>query len=353
MNTATTTVAPLLSNWETTNRVVEALANQDYDRDILRQAILLENEDQKELFALARARRESCFPANEVEVRSVVEISNICVQACHYCGMAKGNTQPKYLVKQEDFVEIVSHLYECGRRVILVQSGENHSQNFVNHVAKCVSNTLARFPDIEFILCLGNLTDAQYRQLKDVGAARYILKFETANPALYHGLKPTDTLEERTACLENLIALGFKVGSGNMVGLPDQTIDDIVDDVVFSGKFPLAMISSTVFIPGHDTKLHAASPGNADWALNTIALLRILYPERLIPATSPFERLKKDGQLLSLMAGANTVTCHDGTPEELKKLFPIYDSQRFTPNADKLKLTVKNAGLALAKGSLI
>jgi biotin synthase len=333
--------------------VLDALANQDYDREILLQALLLEGEDQKALFDLARARRESCFPRNEVEVRSVVEISNICVQACHYCAMAKGNSQPKYLVKKDDFVEIVSHLYECGRRVILVQSGENHSQNFVDHVERCVRGCLAKFPDIEFILCLGNLSDAQYRQLKDAGAARYILKFETANPRLYNQLKPTDTLEERTACLENLIALGYKVGSGNMVGLPGQSLNDVADDILFAGKFDLAMVSSTVFIPGHDTKLHDAAPGNADWALNTIALLRILYPDNLIPATSPFERLKKGGQLLSLMAGANTVTCHDGTPEELKKLFPIYDTKRFTPNADKLKQTVKDAGLVLAKGSLI
>ena len=39
------------------------------------------------------------------EVRSVIEVSNVCRQACHYCGMAKGNPQPKYLMPHDEFVE--------------------------------------------------------------------------------------------------------------------------------------------------------------------------------------------------------------------------------------------------------
>jgi biotin synthase len=267
--------------------------------------------------------------------------------------MAKGNTQPKYLVPQSEFLEVVDHLYAWGRRVILVQSGENRAQKFVDHVANCVRESKAKYPDLEFILCLGNLSDAQYRQLQQAGSARYILKFETSNPRLYSQLKPTDTLEERVECLENLAELGYKVGTGNIVGLPGQTLDDMVEDVLFAGKFPLAMVSATVFIPGEDTKLNGAPAGNLDWALNTLALMRILYPDRLIPTTSPFERLKKGGQYMGLMAGANTITIHDGTPEQDKKLFPIYSSNRFTPNAENLQNAVTQAGMGLAKGSLI
>jgi biotin synthase len=333
--------------------VIEALANQDYDREVLKEALQLQFEEQQELWALARARRRIHYPADEVEVRSVVEVSNVCRQACHYCGMAKGNPQPKYLMPHDEFVEVVEHIYAWGRRVLLVQSGENQSQKFVDYAAKCTKTITDKYPDLEVILCLGNLSDAQYRQLKDAGAARYILKFETSDPELYHKLKPTDTLDERIDCLENLVEIGYKVGTGNIVGLPGQTLDSMVDDLLFAGKFDLTMVSATVFIAGEDTHLRGAPTGNLDWTLNTLALMRIMYPHCLIPTTSPLERLRKGGQAQGLLAGANTVTIHDGTPEQVKKLFTIYSTKRFTPNAENLFNSVKTAGLGLAKGSLI
>ena len=328
------------------------MANQEYDREALRQALFLEGEEQAELFALARARRQQCFPLNEVDVSSVIEISNVCTQQCEYCGMGQTDS-PKYLLSYEDFLQVTAHLYASGRRVLLLQSGENRSQAFVEHICRCVRAAKARFADLQFILCLGSFSKEQYHQMKAAGADRYILKFETSNARLYEQLKPNDTLPERVACLEALLALGFKVGSGNIVGLPGQTIDDIVDDLLWAGKFSLAMVSCSVFIPGEGSKLRESTPGDPDLTLNLLALMRILYPERLIPTTSPFERLKKDGQYLGLMAGANTVTIHDGTPKQFKQLFPIYSGRRFTPNVEHIHDIVKRAGLRLAKGPLI
>jgi biotin synthase len=332
--------------------VLKALENQQYGRETLRQALFLEGEEQAQLFALARAQRQRCFPLNEVEVRSVIEISNVCTQQCEYCGMGQTDS-PKYLLSHDEFVEATAHLYASGRRVLLLQSGENRSQAFVEHVCGCLQAARSRFADLQFILCLGNFSKAQYSQMKAAGADRYILKFETSNPRLYERLKPNDTFQERIACLENLLAVGFKVGSGNIVGLPGQSIDEVLDDLLFVGKFPLAMVSCSAFIPGEGSKLHDALSGSPDMTLNLLALMRILYPDRLIPTTSPLERLKKDGQYFGLMAGANTVTIHDGTPKQFKQLFPIYSGRRFTPNVEHIHNIVKRAGLRLAKGPLI
>jgi biotin synthase len=312
----------------------------------------LEGEEQQQLFALARAARQACFPSNEVEVRSVIEVSNVCIQQCEYCGIGKPGSQT-FVLPFEEFMQATAHLYASGRRVLLIQSGENRSQRFVEHICRCVREAKAKCADLELILCLGNLSCEQYRELYAAGARRYILKFETSNPQLYAKLKPRDSLQERLQCLENLLAIGFKTSSGNIVGLPGQTLDDIVADIQFAGKFALSMLSCSVFIPGPDSNLRSAPPGNPELALNTLALMRILYPHCLIPTTSPFEKLKKDGQFWGLMAGANTVTIHDGTPEELKALFPIYSGRRFTPNTEHMHNIVRRAGLGLAKGALI
>ncbi len=332
--------------------VLEALGKQDFSRENLSAALGFQGEAQAELFALARARRGAAFPAGEVEVRSVVEISNVCTQQCEYCGMGQGDS-PKYVLPEEEFVQVAAHLYAEGRRVLLVQAGENRSPKFIDHVCRCIRAIKALHPDLEIILCLGNLSYEQFRELRAAGAERYILKYETANPELYHRLKPRDSFPERVACLEHLLELGFKVGSGNIVGLPGQTREHLVDDLVFAGRFPLAMVSCSVFIPGEASKLHKAPIGDPEMALNTLALMRLMYSQRLIPTTSPFERVKKDGQFFGLMAGANTVTIHDGTPDEFRKLFPIYSGRRFTPNGEHIRSIVKRAGLRLGKGSLI
>ncbi len=289
----------------------------------------------------------------EVETRSVIELSNVCQQSCNYCSMAKESKLKRYVIKQGQLMERVEFLHALGRRVLVLQSGENDSDNFVGHVAKCVAEIKRGFPDLELILSLGNLSHRQYVQLREAGAERYNLKFETSSPSLYAMWKPGDSLEQRLACLRDLIAIGFKTGTGNITGMPGQSLDDVIDDLLLLGKLDLTMMSCTVFIPGEMCGYRDEPMGDVDIALNQMALMRILYPTRLMPTTSCLERGKKGGQLAGLMAGANTVTIHDGTPEEFKKLFPIYSTDRCSPDQARCAAIVRDAGLSFGKAPLI
>jgi biotin synthase len=333
--------------------LLEALENGDYSRENLRKGLLVRGEDQQRLFAMARAKRDAAFPAHEVETRSVIELSNVCQQSCNYCSMAKESKLKRYVIKLDPMMEQVDFLYSMGRRVILLQSGENDSRNFVDYAAKSVAEIKRRHPDLEVILCMGNLSHEQYVQLKEAGADRYILKFESSSPTLYSTWKPSDTLEDRLACLQDLIDIGYKVGTGNMVGMPGQSLDDVIDDLLLLGKYDLSMMSCTVFIPGEMCNYHDQPMGDVEIALNQMALMRIMYPKRLMPTTSCLERGKPGGQVQGLMAGANTVTIHDGTPEEFKKLFPIYSTDRCSPGFARCEALVRDAGISFAKAPLI
>ena len=180
--------------------------------------------------------------------------------------------------------------------MLLLQSGENCSKDFIDHLTECVEELHRRHPDLVLVLCCGNLTEAQYRQLYNAGARRYVLKFETSNPTLYRQVKPRDTLQRRLECLETLLAVGYQVGTGNIVGLPGQTLGDLLDDLELVGRYPLAMQSATVFIPGESSDYKNEPPGDVDTTLNLMALMRIRYPDRLMPTTSSLEKLRDDGQ---------------------------------------------------------
>lgn len=279
-------------------------------------------------------------------MRSVIEVSNVCHQKCNYCSIGSSTRDVEYVIGHDDFLEIAGHVHRRGRRCLLIQSGESRSRTFVDAICARVADTKRLYPDMVLILCLGNLDREQYSALRQAGADRYILKFESSNPDLYRRSKPNDTLENRVACLQQLVELGFEVGTGNIVGLPGQTTDDLVADLQFLERFPLTMMSCSAFIPGEQTPYRDLPAGDLTLTLNHMALMRIMYPEMLIPSTSSLEKAAPGGQYLGLRAGANAVTIHDGTPAGLMEHFPIYSTNRFVPDEDHIAGIVKKAGLS-------
>jgi biotin synthase len=314
---------------------------------LLLSALYARGEAQEALFAMARSRRLEGFPDRRAEIRSVIEVSNICKQRCNYCNIGCGDTK-KYVIPPDDLVEIASYLYHHrGRRVLLLQSGENRDARFVASFIRGCAQIKERMPDLQLIGCIGNLSYAQYRELREAGVDRYLLKIEASRPTLYESVKPNDSWQERRRCLDDLASLGFLLGSGIIVGLPGQTDEDLIADLRFLSGLDLDMVSASVFIPGKGTTYEGMPCGDVEKTLNFMALLRVMNPSALMPTTSSLEKLKPDGQYIGLMAGANTVTIHDGTPEHLRHLFPIYDEKRYCPDDEHLRAVVRRAGLEL------
>lgn len=296
------------------------------------EALHFRGDAQRELFARARTQRARFFSEGDVEVRSVLEVSNVCRQNCRYCNMASSRELSRYTLSSDQIVQILELIYERGRRFILLQSGENPSGNFLTTVAAAISKIKSAHPDVVLILCLGALNKDAYRMFKESGADRYILKFETSSPELYKTMKPGGDLGKRLKSLEWAIDAGLQAGTGNIVGLPGQTLEDIAQDLLLTTQFALSMVSASVFIPGEGSDFADCPPGCVDTTLNAMALLRIMHPSLRIPTTSSLEKVRPGAQLAGLRAGANTVTIHDATPADCKALFPIYSLNRVVPD---------------------
>ncbi len=318
-----------------------------FERSSLRTALGLRGAEQQRLFALARDRRAAAFPSGTVEVRSVIEVSNVCIQRCRFCTIPAAAAASPFLPKPDDILEQFTQIADRGRRVVMLQSGEVKAASFVTPLIESVTRIKERFPQVEVILCLGTLHREDLALLRAAGADRYILKFEASRPSLYEEIKPTESFPRRLECLNDLIDLGYDVGTGNITGLPGQSVDDLVDDLffVYERRADLSMASTSLFIPGPGSDYEHEREGEIDTVLNFMALLRIGCPKLLIPTTSSLEHARPGGQLAGLQAGANTITVHDGTPEELRELFPIYSRSRYTPQEARLFRIVQDAGL--------
>ncbi len=325
--------------------VISNIRQSIFTKETLTDALNLRGSFQEELFSIAQQKRLEAFPDNHVQVRSVIEISNVCRQKCRYCAIGGKDQKLNYTLDSNAIGLLISYLYEKGRRNVLLQSGENVNETFVSEVATAIKETKAKYPDLRIILCMGDLSYNQYELLYNAGATDYILKFETSNEILFKYCKPNDTLTNRLDCIDNLHKIGYRVGSGNIVGLPKQTIEDMVDDLLLIHRLPLSMNSATIFIPAENSDFAKESAGNPIHTLNMMALMRIMNPHRLMPTTSSLEKMITDGQFLGLKAGANTVTIHDGTPEDLQQYFPIYSAKRVRPQMDHFRDILERAGI--------
>lgn len=135
-------------------------------------------------------------------------------------------------------------------------------------------------------LSVGELTYKDYALLKEAGADRYLLKFETSDKKLFKALKPDTTLEKRIQCLKWLKELGYETGSGIIVGLPGQSIESVADDILLMKELELDMLGIGPFIPHPETPLKNAPMGNPLITLKVLAIMRILLPYANIPATT-------------------------------------------------------------------
>ncbi len=324
---------------------LSALSRGEFYPKILHQALQATGFSQNKLFEMAQVARSAHFPEKHAQVRSVIEISNVCRQKCKYCIIGADDQKVNFTLDTKSMVALMEHLYSKGRRTILLQSGENLQEKFINNVVDAVSAIKTAHNDVRIILCMGDMSENDYQRLYDAGASDYILKFETSNERLFSYCKPNDSLRNRLHCICILAKIGFRVGSGNIVGLPTQTLDDIVNDLLLVHELPLAMNSTTIFIPAEKSAFEHEPAGNPIYTLNMMALMRIMNPHRLMPTTSSLEKMMTDGQYLGLLAGANTVTIHDGTPKELQEFFPIYSIKRVRPQMEHFRDILERAGL--------
>lgn len=315
------------------------------------EALTLRGTRQRRLFAAARAARRAVF-GDRAEARSVIEYSNICRQECRFCGMNRRSCVGRYVLDDAGVLASVERLYEKGRRVVMFQSGENAAASFHERLVRMIGTVKKSHPDLTIIGSFGSLPAEKYRALKDAGVDRYILKFETSDPRLYRSIKPSDTLGDRLRHIRLAQEAGLRVSTGNIIGLPGQTLESLAGDLMLIEKINASMGSASVFIPNDRSSFARCAPGDLETVLNFTAVLRLRCPGMLIPATSSLETLARGGQLRGLEAGANVVTFHDGTPPAREREFVIYTQKRATPDKS-LTRALRRAHLFPARASLL
>lgn len=323
-----------------------------------------EGEEKEFWFGKAREMRDNLL-GKTVYFRGLIEFSNLCSKDCFYCGIRKSNKKVfRYNMPDEEILVSCRYAWENRFASVVLQSGELSSPSFIKRVdnllkeIKKLSNN-----ELGITLSCGEQTRETFLRWKESGAHRYLLRIESSNPELYSRIHPVNrhhSYQRRLEALNFLKETGYQVGTGVMIGLPFQTVEDLAGDLLFFKEMDIDMCGMGPYVEHEETPLYQyrdhlhSKSDRLELSLKMVAALRILMPDLNIVASTALQAIAPEGREAALMAGANVIM-PNLTPKKYRDGYLLYENK---PGIDMgpvatvnhLRETVLNAGCRLGLG---
>jgi biotin synthase len=321
--------------------IEKLLGKNDFSKEELLKLLSAGDEDRKLLFKKAAGIKKQ-YVGRKVYYRGLVEFSNICGNNCNYCGIRKDNKNlARYNLGDKDILDAVRFAYENRYASVVLQSGEIESPGFTDRIEKLLRE-IKRISNNELgiTISLGEQTKEVYQRWFDAGAHRYLLRIESSNPELYKKIHPDDSrhdFERRFQCLRSLKDIGYQTGTGVMIGLPFQTMDDVTGDIMFMRDFDIDMVGLGPYIEHKDTPMFEyrniliPPMERFQLTLKVIAILRIIMKDINIAAATAMQAIDPMGREKALMVGANVIMPNI-TPGKYRDSYKLYENK---PCADE------------------
>jgi biotin synthase len=345
-----------------TSRVADILNKDTFSRPEIITLLESQGEERTLLFKKSSEVKEK-YIGKKVWFRGLIEFSNICGKDCLYCGIRKGNRNlVRYNLSDEEIIAAARFAYDNNYGSIALQSGELEAEYFTGRV----ENLIKQIKDLSggklgITLSVGEQDEATYQRWYDCGAHRYLLRVESTNEALYHKIHPNDpnhSFIKRLECLRSLQKIGYQTGTGVMIGLPFQTMDDLAGDLLFFKEFDIDMCGMGPYIEHADTPLinYAAElmplKDRFDLTLKMIAILRIMMKDINIVAATALQAIDPIGREKAVMIGANIIMPNI-TPGKYRDSYKLYDNKPCTDDSAEDCQSCLEARVSLADSEVV
>lgn len=285
----------------------------------------IDDDSRKYLIEKSHLTRMKTY-GDKVYTRGLIEFTNYCVRNCRYCGIRADNLKAdRYRLTLEDILECADLGDKLGYKTYVLQGGED--PYYTDEVMiEIIEKIKKRYPNNAITISLGERSYKSYEKMFKAGADRYLLRHETASKKLYEEFHPNSSFENRRQCLRNLKEIGFQIGAGFMVGLPNQTKENLVEDLLYIKELNPHMCGIGPFIPHEDTPLSAEKAGSLEDTITLLAILRVLLPSVLLPATTALGSINPLGREMGIKAGCNVVM-PNLSPTRVREKYSLYDGK--------------------------
>jgi biotin synthase len=342
--------------------IKEILEKDFFTREDIISLLQSEGEDKTFLYKRSAEIKEK-YIGNKVWFRGLIEFSNICSKDCLYCGIRKGNVNlTRYNLSDEEILLAAKFAHDNHYGSIALQSGELES----TFVTGRIENLLHKIKELSdgklgVTLSVGEQEHNVYKRWYDAGAHRYLLRVESTNRSLYNKIHPNDSKHDfnhRLNCLKSLQDIGYQTGTGVMIGLPFQTMDDLAGDLLYMKEFNIDMCGMGPYIEHADTPLIEHSEkllplkDRFDLTLKMIAIIRIMMRDINIVAATALQAIDPIGREKAIKIGAN-ILMPNITPGKYRDNYKLYDNKPCTDDSAEDCQSCLEARVSLADAEII
>jgi methylornithine synthase len=261
------------------------------------------------LFEAARNARTRHF-GKKIFLYGFLYFSTYCRNHCRFCQYRQSNKKlPRYRKTETEILTAATEMADTGVHLIDLTMGEDpelySSGEFGFKRLVSMIETVQKETKLPLMISPGTLPDRILLKLADAGVAWYACYQETHNTTLYKHLRHGKEFKKRLAKKQLAKDLGMLIEEGILTGV-GETLDDLADSIIWMRDFSVDQARVMTFVPQEGTPMAGTLPQDSLKEQKIIAVMRLVLPDRLIPASLDVGGL--DGLKDRLDAGANVVT---------------------------------------------
>lgn len=261
------------------------------------------------VFETARTLRTRYF-GDKIFLYGFVYTSTFCRNDCQFCFFRSSNRGPqRYRKTMDEIIEASLRLAESGVHLIDLTMGEDpqlffHGRNGFDELASLAREVIA-VTGLPVMISPGVIPDYALKMLKKAGTTWYACYQETHNLELFKKLRTDQNYDERLGRKYFAHKLGMLIEEGLLAGIGERD-DDIAGSIEVMRSLDADQVRVMNFVPQKGTPMETIIPPDPMRELMITAVLRLNFPDRLIPASLDVKGLA--GLRPWLDAGANVVT---------------------------------------------
>lgn len=260
----------------------------------------------KDLLQTAREIRSKWF-GNRVFLYGFIYFSTHCRNDCGFCYYRRSNDIPRYRKPLDDIINVAEQLEDSGINLIDLTMGEDptiSSQKGYRNLLRIVSE-VDEHVDLPIMVSPGTLPSEAFAQLKTAGADWFACYQETHNRDLFKKLRLDQDYDHRFNQKLWAKQEGMMIEEGIMIGVGED-LNDRADSIMIMDDLGAKQVRAMTFVPQDGTPMHNKKSVDFMEEIRTIAVMRLVHQDKLIPASLDLEGIK--GVKARLMAGANVIT---------------------------------------------
>ena len=265
----------------------------------------LESDDKTELlFSLAREKRKQVF-GDKIFLYGFVYFSTWCRNNCNFCYFRSDNKIGRYRKSEDEVLDIVVRLVDSGVNLIDLTMGEDtfyHDEDFETVVS--IIREIKKL-SVPVMVSPGVVKRKVIDCFAEAGADWYALYQETYNRELFAKLRINQDFDKRMEGRKYARQKGMLIEDGILAGV-GESAEDIAESLLLMRDAGASQVRVMSFVPQEGTPMGSVKIPDRNTEYKVIGLMRLLYPNALIPASLDVDGIA--GLKKRIEAGANVVT---------------------------------------------